>query len=106
MAMTEIDMDGNLFPFVQRFTLGGSNVAHQINLPPEARTATVRFIDNDGKLAFQTDGDSIFSHHIECAADTNNEFSLGDGIGAAHGIGKFYVASATESTVCVVMVEG
>ena len=108
MAMTEIDMDGDLFPYIQRFTLDAStaNKANQINLPPEARTATVRFIGNDGKLAVQTDGDAIFSHYIECAANTSNEFSLGDGIGAAQGITKFYVASGTTSTGCVVMVEG
>ena len=48
----------------------------------------------------------IHTEYIECAADTNNEFSLADGIGAAKGVGSFYVASATTSTVCVVMVEG
>tara|TARA_B100000519_G_scaffold183480_1_gene177166 strand:+ start:387 stop:713 length:327 start_codon:yes stop_codon:yes gene_type:complete len=108
MAMTEIDMNGGQYPFIQRFTLDGStaNKAHQVNVTSEMRTITVRFIGNDGKLAFQTTGDSIHASHIECKADTNNEFSLADGIGAAKGIGSFYVASAETSTVVVVMVEG
>ena len=108
MAMTEITMDGDQFPYIQRFTLDAStaNKAHQINVNSEMRKATVRFIGNDGKLAFQTSGDSIHAEYIDCAADTNNEFSLADGIGAAKGVGSFYVACATTSTVCVVMVEG
>ena len=108
MAMTEITMDGGQYPYVQRFTLDATtaNKANQVDVTSEMRTVTVRFIGNDGKLAFETTGDSIHASYIECKADTNNEFSLADGIGAAKGIGSFYVASATTSTECVVMVEG
>jgi len=106
--MTEITFSGEQYPQIKRFTLNASsvNVAHQVNIPSSARSATVRFISNNGKLAFDTAADTISASHIECTADTNNEFSLADGIMMAVGIGSFYVASATTSTVCVVVVEG
>ena len=108
MAMTEITFSGSQYPQIQRFTLdsGTSNTAHQVNVPSSARSATVRFITNGGKLAFDTSADAISSDYIECTANTNNEFSLADGIMTAGGGESFYVASATTSTVCVVVVEG
>ena len=108
MAMTEITFSGSQYPQIQRFTLdsGTANKAHQVDIPSSARSATVRFVTNAGKLAFDTSADAISSDYIECPADTNNEFSLADGIMMAVGISSFYVASATTSTVCVVVVEG
>ena len=104
MAQT---LDGSAFPQVVRFTLGGSNVATQVVIPSTARTATVRFESNDGKLAFTgTDGGAVAAAHIKCDGETTNEFSLDDGAGVSKGVGSFYVASATGSTVCSVMVEG
>jgi hypothetical protein len=106
MAMIQIDMDGDQFPYIKRFTLGLSDVAHEILVTGESRSATVRFVGNDGKLAFDTSSDNISSDYMDIDADTGNEFSLGDGIGAAKGVAKFYLASPTGSTECVVMVEG
>jgi hypothetical protein len=108
MAMTEITFSGSQYPQIQRFTLDAStaNKAHSVAVPSSARSATVRFISNGGKLAFDTSADAISSDYIECTANTNNEFSLADGIMSAVGITAFYVASATTSTVCVVVVEG
>jgi hypothetical protein len=106
MAMTQINMDGDQFPYIKRFTLGSTNVAHEILVTGEARTCTVRFVGADGKLAFETTGDSIHADFFDLDADTPNEFSLGDGIASAKGVGSFYLASATSSTVCVCMVEG
>ena len=107
MAMTEITFSGSQYPEIQRFTLSSSaGNAHQVNVPGSARSATVRFISDTGKLAFDTSGDTISSNYIECTADTNTEFSLADGILTAVGITKFYVASAGTSTVMVVVVEG
>jgi hypothetical protein len=104
MAQT---LDGSAFPQVVRFTLGGSNVATQVVIPPSARTATVRFETNDGKLAFTgTDGGAVAAAHIICAGDTTNEFSLLDGIHTSSGVTSFFVASATGSTLCSVMIEG
>ena len=104
MAQT---LDGSAFPQVVRFTLGGSNVATQVVIPPTASTATVRFESADGKLAFTgTDGGAVAAAYIICAGDTTNEFSLLDGINSSKGVTSFFVASATGSTVCSVMVEG
>ena len=104
MAQT---LDGSAYPQVVRFTLGGSNVATKVNIPNSARTATVRFESNDGKLAFSgTDGATVAAAYIVCAGNTTNEFSLEDGNRVSRGVEAFYVASATGSTVCSVMVEG
>ena len=104
MAQT---LDGSAYPQIVRFTLGSSNVATEINIPHSAATATVRFESNDGKLSFTgTDGASINAAHIICSGDTTNEFSLSDGVGVAKGVTSFFVASATGSTVCSVMIEG
>ena len=104
MAQT---VDGSAYPQVARFTLGSTDVATQVVIPPTASTATVRFESNDGKLAFGgTDGGAVAAAYIICAGDTTNEFSLLDGLGVSKGVTSFYVASATGSTVCSVMIEG
>ena len=106
MAMTQIDMNGGQFPYIKRFTLGGADVAHEILVTGEARACTVRFVAADGKLAVETSSDNIHADYIDLDADTANEFSLGDGIASAKGVGSIYVASGTLGTVCVCMVEG
>ena len=104
MAQT---LDGSQFPQIVRFTLGGTDVATKVNIPHTATTATVKFETNDGKLAMTgTDGGAVAAAYIICAGDTTNEFSLMDGIRASQGVTAFYVASATGSTVCSVMIEG
>ena len=104
MAQT---LDGSAYPQVARFTLGSTDVATQVVIPPTASPATVRFESNDGKLAFGgTDGGAVAAAYIICAGDTTNEFSLLDGLGVSKGVTSFYVASATGSTVCSVMIEG
>ena len=104
MAQT---LDGSALPQVVRFTHGGTDVATKIEIPHVATRATVRFESNDGKLSFTgTDGGAVAAAYIICAGDTTNEFSLMDGIRASQGVTAFYVASATGSTVCSVMVEG
>ena len=104
MAQT---LDGSAYPQVARFTLGSTDVATQVVIPPTASTAPVRFESNDGKLAFGgTDGGAVAAAYIICAGDTTNEFSLLDGLGVSKGVTSFYVASATGSTVCSVMIEG
>lgn len=106
MAMAEITFSGAQYPQIQRVTLNGSaGTATQINVPGSARSATVRFVSAAGKLAFDTSGDSISGSYIECTADTNNEFSLADGIMTAVGITEFFLAGSS-SAVVVVVVEG
>lgn len=100
-------LDGSAYPQITRFTLGGSDVATQVVVPPTARTATVRFESNDGKLSFAgTDGGAINAAYIICAGDTTNEFSLLDGLGVSKGVTSFFVAASTGSTVCSIMIEG
>ena len=104
MAQT---LDGSAYPQVARFTLGSTDVATQVVIPPTASTATVRFESNDGKLAFGgTDGGAVAAAYIICAGDTTNEFSLLDGLGVSKGVTSFFVAAATGSTVCSIMIEG
>ena len=108
MAMTEITFDGSQYPHVKRFQLDtvSANKAHQVNIPTSAKTATVVFESNAGKLAFDTSSDTISTDYMSCGADTSNEFSLTDGIMVAKGVSSFYVASASTSTYCSVMLEG
>ena len=104
MAQT---LDGSAFPQIVRFTLGGTDVATKVNIPHTATKGTVRFETNDGKLATTgTDGGAVSANYIICAGDTTNEFSLMDGIRSSQGVTAFYVASATGSTVCSVIIEG
>lgn len=104
MAQT---LDGSQFPQLLRFTLGGIDVATQVLFPSAARTATVRFETNAGKLAFTgTDGGAVNANHIAVTADATHQFSVTDGINVSKGVAGFFVASATASTVISVMVEG
>jgi len=100
-------LDGSAYPQITRFTLGSSDVATQVVIPPSASKATVRFESNDGKLSMVgTDGGAINAAYIICAGDTTNEFSLLDGLGVSKGVTSFFVAAATGSTLCSIMIEG
>jgi len=104
MAQT---LDGSQFPQLLRFTLGGVDVATQVNIPNAAKTATIRFETNAGKLAFTgTDATAVNANHIAVTADATHQFSVTDGISVSKGVAAFYVASATGSTVISVMCEG
>ena len=104
MAQT---FDGAQYPDIQRFTLGGVDVATQVVIPPSCKSATVRFETNAGKLAFEgTDGGAVNAAHIAITADAAHQFSMLDGIGVSVGVTSFFVASATGSTVVSVMLEG
>ena len=103
MAQT---LDGSQFPQLLRFTLGATDVATQVLFPSAARSATVRFETNAGKLAFTgTDGGAVNANHIVVTADATHQFSVTDGINVSKGVAGFFVAS-TGSTVISVMVEG
>lgn len=99
---------GAQFPDVQRITLSGTpNVATQIIIPATASMATVRFEGASGKLAFGgTDNAAVVADYIAVSADATHQFSLGDGVATSKGVGSFFLASASASTVVSVMVEG
>jgi len=104
MAQT---LDGSQFPQLLRFTLGGVDVATQVNIPNAAKTATIRFETNAGKLAFTgTDATAVNANHIVVTADATHQFSVTDGIAVSKGVAAFFVASGTGSTVISVMCEG
>ena len=108
MAMTEVNLSDDTLPSIARFTLDAStaNKAHQINLraADSATKVTVRFDDNDGKVAFETSGDSIHANHIVITKDSPTEISIAPG---PHGnrVSVFYVASATTSTAVSIVCE-
>jgi hypothetical protein len=105
MAQT---FDGAQYPDIQRFTLSATpDNATEVVIVAPASKATVRFESNAGKLAFDgTDGAAVNANHIVVTADATHQFSLTDGIAVSKGVGSFFVASATASTVVSVMLEG
>ena len=105
MAQT---FDGAQYPDALRFTLSSSvNEATQVVIPSTAVKVSIKFASNAGKVAFEgTDGSAINANYADVAANAWAEMSLGDGINVSNGIGSIYVASATASTVCTVVIEG
>ena len=103
MAQT---LDGSIFPQAVRFTLGGSNVQTQLNIPHTASALSVRF-SNDGNVAFTgADGGTVGAAYITLDADSWAEISLADGINSSKGVTSVYLSSATASTVVETMIEG
>jgi hypothetical protein len=100
--------DGAQYPDIKRITLSGTpNNATQVVIQGSAKTATVRFETNAGKLAMEgTDAAAVNAAHILVTADASHQFSLTDGLGVSVGVTSFFIASATASTVCSVMLEG
>ena len=100
--------DGAQYPDIKRITLSGTpDNATEVVIPASAKTATVRFETNAGKLAFEgTDGAAVNAAHILVTADATHQFSLTDGSAVSKGVTSFFIASATASTVCSVMLEG
>lgn len=104
MAQT---LDGSIFPQAVRFTLGGSNVQTQVNIPTAATSLSVRSFTNDLKVEFSgSDGGTAGSNFITVDADSWAEMSLMDGIRESKGVTAVYISSATGSTVVECMIEG
>ena len=104
MAQT---LDGSIFPQAVRFTLGGSNVQTQLNIPHTASALSVRFLSNAGSVAFTgSDGGTVGAAYITLDADSWAEISLADGINSSKGVTSVYLSSATASTVVETMIEG
>lgn len=77
-------------------TLGSADVLTEIRPPEGTRYIWVTFTANAGKLAYTgTDGGAIGADFIPLAADTGVELQH-------QGDRKFYLASATGSTVVTV----
>jgi hypothetical protein len=94
-------------PNVLRFTLGGSDVATEVNLPPDTGTVSIRFIANDGKVAFEgVDDDPIGATFVTFDADTLQPLVWKSSLKNNTGRTKIYLASATGSTVVEVLVQG
>jgi hypothetical protein len=100
--------DGAQYPDIKRVTLSGTpNNCTQVLFNQSARTATIRFETNAGKLAFEgTDGAAVDASHIAITADATHQFSLADGQGVSVGVGSFFLASPIASTVVSIMLEG
>ena len=100
--------DGAQYPDIKRVTLSGTpNNCTQVLFNQSAKTATIRFETNAGKLAFEgTDAAAVDASPIAITADATHQFSLGDGRGVSVGVGSFYLASGTASTVVSIMLEG
>lgn len=105
MAQT---LTGAQYPQVVRFTLGGSDVATELNVPHTAQYLTIRGITNALKVAFVgvTDGGAIGATFITLTADASHQLSLRDGRAVSAGVTSVFVASAEASTVVECMVEG
>ena len=98
---------GAAFPAAVRITLGGSNVQTQLNIPHTASALSVRFMTNDGMVAFTgSDGGTLGSAYISLDGDSWAEISLSDGINSSKGVTAVYLSSATGSTVVEAMIEG
>ena len=98
---------GAAFPEAGRITLGGSNVQTQLNIPHTASALAVRFMTNDGMVAFTgSDGGTLGSAYISLDGDSWAEISLSDGINSSKGVTAGYLSSATGSTVGEAMIEG
>ena len=105
MAQT---FDGAQFPDALRFTLSSTpSNCTEIVMPNTATTVSLKFSDNAGKVAFEgTDGSAINANFVDITADAIAEIGLGDGVNSAPGVNSMFVASATASTVCTVVIEG
>lgn len=98
---------GSAFPEAVRITLGGSNVLTKLNIPHTASKLSVRFMTNDGMVAFTgSDGGSLGSAYISLDGDSWAEISLSDGINSSKGVTAVYLSSATGSTIVEAMIEG
>lgn len=87
------------FPDVQQFTMGATDVATKVNIPKGSKYASVNFVTNAGKIAMTgTDAAAINAEFIDVPANTCVELRV-------RGCAAIYVASATGSTVCEVVVE-
>ncbi len=108
MAMTEVNLTDASLPSIVKFTLDGStaNKAHQVNMrgADSVTKVTIRFDTNDGKVAFETDGDTIHSNHIVITKDSPTEISVAPGP-QGNRVSKFYVASATVATSVSIVCE-
>mgnify|MGYP003139514560 CR=1 FL=1 len=110
MAMTEVDFSREQCPDVVRITLDASDddKATQVNIPPWAKTVTIRPEGAKVRLSFTTASDDINSDYIKLSADSPHELTWWDGYNVANGISKLFIANKTgaTSTVVSVMIEG
>lgn len=92
-------------PDVKKITLGGSNVATQLNFPNNARRVRMYFETNAGKVATTgTDGGAIDAAHMLVANDTDYDVWVDrDTQDGGRGPASLYIASATGSTVVRVL---
>ena len=98
---------GSAFPEAVRITLGGSNVQTQLNIPHTASKLSVRFMTNDGHVAFAgSDGGTLGAAYVSIEGDSWAEISLADGINESKGVTAVYLSSATGATVVEAMIEG
>lgn len=89
-----------------RITLGGSDVLTQVNLPAAARSFTVQFITNTGKIAWSgTDAGAIGAAFVTLYANQLVEVAIRDGEKRFEDGLAVYLASATAATVVEVMAE-
>ncbi len=94
-------------PNVKRITLGGSDVATEVELPEASGIVSLHFISNDGKAAFVgVDLDPIFVDYATIPADTWVELRWKPGVQNNTGRTSIFLASATGSTVVEVLVQG
>ena len=105
MAMSEqtpSDTDG--YPLQLKFnTSGTENEATQVNLDAVGRTkkVSVIFADNAGKVAWETDSDTIHTSFYPCEADNTYQWEINRERPRA----KMYVASATASVSVLITFE-
>jgi len=88
-------------PGVITFTMGGSNVATELNLPNACRRVRLHFITNAGKVATEgTDAAAIDAAHMLVTNDVDYDIWVDrDTADGGKGPAPIYVASATGSTV-------
>jgi len=103
--MAAVDLAGlNSFPYVQRVTLGATDVLQEITLPSEAGRVSCRFVTNAGKVAFTgTDGAAIGTDYATFDADTWLELAWRGT--RPQTLGSVFLASATGSTVVEILIE-
>ena len=94
------------FPYIQRVTLGSSNMLTEIKLPAKGRKVTILWETNAGKLAHTgTDTAAIGTEFFTVPADSAIEIVYSMGVSAGSEL-SLYAASATGSTVICVLLEG
>ncbi len=94
------------FPYIQRVTLGSSDVITEVKLPAAGRKVTLLGETNAIKIAHTgTDTAAIGTEFFTVPGDSALEIVYGMGVSAASEL-SLYVAAATGATVICVLLEG